>query len=43
MLLKPMIFFGLILMMGCIPEADEMKYPETKKDTIRETIFGQSI
>ncbi|MDG1120309.1 MAG: S9 family peptidase, partial [SAR86 cluster bacterium] len=36
-------FYFLIILIGCVPELEEMKYPETKRDKITEDIFGKNI
>ena len=43
-ILKRLInFYFLIILIGCVPELEEMKYPETKQDKITEDIFGKNI
>lgn len=36
-------FYFLVILIGCVSELEEMKYPETKQDKITEEIFGKNI
>ena len=36
-------FYFLVILIGCVSELEEMKYPETKQDKITEDIFGKNI
>ena len=33
----------LIILIGCDSKSEEMKYPDTKKDFIQESVFGEKI